>query len=77
VLVLVGDDYNDFALLGKVSPQQRRAQAQAQSERWGVQWIIIPNPLYGSFDSAVMGWNKDLSEAEQLRRRYELLDTGQ
>ena len=71
ILLLLGDDYNDFAFLGKASPAERVAKAKAHEDRWGSQWFLFPNPLYGSFENAIH--DPGLSDKEKLARKYELL----
>lgn len=73
ILLLVGDDYNDFASLGGDSPDQRVARAGEHRARWGVQWIVLPNPLYGSFERAFYGHESGLPDRERLKSKYESL----
>lgn len=57
VLLLVGDNNDDFAsdFEGK-TPSERRALTDHFAERWGSQWIVIPNPTYGSWEGAVVDY---------------------
>lgn len=53
ILLLLGDDYNDFVSLGdKYAPVKRKEIARKYKEYWGERWFILPNPLYGSFEKA-------------------------
>lgn len=47
ILLLIGDDYNDFARLGKTGAPERTHLAEQFKEYWGTRWIVISNPLYG------------------------------
>lgn len=73
ILMLVGDDYNDFAYLGKVSPKMRKEKAWEQRNYWGKKWFILPNPTYGSFDKAAVDYNYDLSEKEKISLKRDKL----
>ncbi|KPK59316.1 MAG: hypothetical protein AMJ59_11580 [Gammaproteobacteria bacterium SG8_31] len=55
VLQIVGDDLADFIHLPKnVDDKQRSALAAQQDDRWGQSWFMIPNPMYGSWEQALM-----------------------
>jgi 5'-nucleotidase (lipoprotein e(P4) family) len=54
ILMLVGDDLGDFLPGAKtMSLDERTAQAKAARERWGTRWVILPNPVYGSWLQAL------------------------
>jgi acid phosphatase len=55
IAMLVGDDLNDFVPRAKYAEQQH-------AKRWGLTWVPIPNPTYGS-------WGDSLT----LPQRYEAL----
>jgi acid phosphatase len=70
VLLLVGDDLNDFVTIPREN--ERNAQlairnwiVQANRRFWGERWFIIPNPMYGSWERAV-GMNVE-EKLEALR----------
>jgi 5'-nucleotidase (lipoprotein e(P4) family) len=73
ILLLVGDDLGDFLSGARVSPEERRRIAESYSSRWGERWILLPNPMYGSWESALYGNNSSLPRAEQLRLKRERL----
>lgn len=53
VLLLVGDDMNDFVSTAKLTPAERMALARTHAERWGKSWLLLPNPMYGSWERAI------------------------
>ncbi|WP_431053271.1 5'-nucleotidase, lipoprotein e(P4) family [Roseateles sp. L2-2] len=55
IAMLVGDDLNDFV------PRAKYDEA-SQAKRWGLSWVPIPNPTYGS-------WGDSLT----LPQRYDAL----
>ncbi len=55
VLLLLGDDVNDFTSAGGRSVAERSAVVDGAAESWGTRWFIVPNAIYGSWQSAVTG----------------------
>ncbi len=53
VLMLFGDDLNDFAPVKKISKEQRNTLIETNKDKWGNKWFILPNPIYGSWESAL------------------------
>jgi 5'-nucleotidase (lipoprotein e(P4) family) len=53
VLLLVGDDMNDFVSTAKLTPAERIALAKQHADRWGKSWILLPNAMYGSWERAL------------------------
>ena len=71
VLLLVGDDMNDFVSTATLTPPQRLALAKTHADRWGKSWILLPNPMYGSWERAIVpGLTKD--EEILLRKRRQV-----
>ena len=75
IVMLVGDDANDFVNVGKILPLDRFTKLEEYSERWGKSWIILPNPQYGSWERAAYGNNFSLTENQKLDKKIGLLDT--
>ncbi len=69
ILLLVGDDLGDFVSGARARPEERIALAEHHTERWQRQWILLPNPYYGSWERALVDNERDLSDAEILRRK--------
>jgi 5'-nucleotidase (lipoprotein e(P4) family) len=55
ILLLIGDDFNDFISLptGQAAVTERLAAVDAFSRYWGERWFLLPNPSYGSWERAV------------------------
>lgn len=51
IVMLVGDDLGDFlpGVKQDISVAQRQRLVQHYAPRWGQQWIMLPNPTYGSW----------------------------
>ncbi|HJT66788.1 MAG TPA: 5'-nucleotidase, lipoprotein e(P4) family [Pyrinomonadaceae bacterium] len=73
VVMLVGDNLNDFSdnFSGK-SIADRKAEVDRERAAFGSEYIVIPNPMYGDWESAVYG-NQPLSESDRRTRRRETL----
>ncbi len=78
ILLLIGDDFNDFVsgVRGKgVTLKDRTRLANHYKSYWGEKWIILPNPIYGSWEAALYEFEYGLPHAEKLKRAYEKLKT--
>ena len=52
ILLLIGDDFGDFVAGARGTIAARQALDEANASMWGVKWIALPNPLYGSWKTA-------------------------
>ena len=52
ILLLVGDDFGDFVQGARDTLAARKALSEAHAAMWGVKWIALPNPMYGSWKTA-------------------------
>ena len=71
VLMLVGDDLNDFVNARGLDLAARNRAVEEHAAWWGRRWILIPNPAYGSFERAVTG--TEGTPCEQLQRKVNAL----
>ena len=55
VLLLLGDDFNDFVSATGKSLSERRALFDHYADYFGTKWFMIPNPAYGSWERALVG----------------------
>jgi acid phosphatase len=55
VLLLIGDDLNDFVSIPDEAANLagRARLADAHRSYWGERWFMLPNPMYGSWERAV------------------------
>jgi acid phosphatase len=72
VLLLLGDDLNDFVPARKITPAEREALVAQHSGRWGKQWILLPNQSYGSWEGSLLPGSR--TRREQLEEKRRLLD---
>ncbi len=52
VLLVLGDDLNDF-VLADLSDAERDALMEQNAEKWGSRWLMFPNPMYGTWMDAL------------------------
>ena len=74
ILLLIGDNFGDFLDGYRTSPAGRLALMEKHRDKWGKQWIVLPNPMYGSWDRALYGHERGLSTSERQARKLGALD---
>lgn len=62
VLMLVGDDLNDFVHAKNKSAEERMELVDSNKTMWGNKWYILPNPIYGSWQQALYNFDNSLNE---------------
>lgn len=67
ILLMIGDNLGDFTDATGGTPADRDRVFADNAGRWGREWIAIPNPIYGSWESALAPG--DLPEEEKRRRK--------
>lgn len=75
VLLLVGDDLNDFVSAKNLTVDQRQQLYNRYQNNWGRSWFVLPNPNYGGWEQATYQ-NQNGATIEQKRalKRQTLLD---
>ena len=74
VLLNVGDNLGDFVDEYLGTGGERLAVLEQHRVRWGREWIMLPNPTYGSFESAPYKHDFKLSEAEKRKAKRDALE---
>jgi len=55
VLQVVGDDLGDFVRVPEGSDHEDRTEiARSHENQWGRKWFLLPNPIYGGWEEALM-----------------------
>ena len=67
VLLVLGDNFGDFVDGYKGSLAERKALLEKHQAMWGTKWIVLPNPSYGSWESAPYG--HDYKEPDQRGKK--------
>ncbi|EMI40349.1 5'-nucleotidase, lipoprotein e(P4) family [Rhodopirellula sp. SWK7] len=77
ILLLIGDDLNDFVSIGnKPTAQARREIAVEHAEMWGVKWMQLPNANYGGWERSIYDWNDSADDEVKLRQKYDALNNA-
>lgn len=76
VLLLLGDDFNDFVAASGKSREERADLVTQHRDRLGKTWFVLPNPVYGSWERATLGDTSKLDDCAQLELRRRLVHTG-
>jgi acid phosphatase len=74
VLLNLGDNFGDFVDEYRGSEAERLKVFEANRERWGREWIVLPNPTYGSFESAPFGHDFKKSQDERRDAKRKALE---
>jgi acid phosphatase len=69
ILLLAGDDLNDFLPGARSGLAERRQRVAPYESWWGRRWILLPNPGYGSWENALWDARPGVSgdEAHDLK----------
>jgi acid phosphatase len=70
VLLLLGDDLNDFVLARDQTLAERDAIVASHATWWGTRWFMLPNPMYGSWERAAGATG---TPCEQLQKKVDAL----
>jgi acid phosphatase len=91
VVLIMGDNLNDFIgyrkrqtdrgdKLPDASGQNQDAAVNMLDQyraRWGRSWIMLPNPVYGSWESRFYDFRHTVSDEEKIKIKMDRLDTWQ
>ena len=75
IVLLMGDDLNDFAAVFENSKtvDSRNELVEQNKAQFGTRFIVLPNPMYGNWETAIYGYGSKLSEAEKAEKRKSAL----
>jgi len=73
ILLLIGDNLEDFVDGSRAPPEARVALAARHRSRWGDSWILLPNPMYGHWEATHYDFRYELPRAQQLERKRSAL----
>lgn len=72
VLLVLGDDLNDFVNAAEKSVQERDEIITNTAANWGTKWFMLPNPMYGSWLDVLVGDVKN--GCEEVQKKFEKLE---
>ena len=74
IVLLMGDNLDDFSdVFEKRSVEARFAEVDKLQNIWGKKFIVLPNAMYGTWESAVYEYGR-LSEAQKTQKRADSLE---
>ena len=75
VLQIVGDDLRDFVHVPEDDDDAARIEiALSHRDRWGEGWYMLPNPIYGGWEQALMK-GEYAEHVTPLERKFKSLQT--
>jgi 5'-nucleotidase (lipoprotein e(P4) family) len=77
IVLLMGDNLNDFAEVFDKSKTvtDRLAAVEQNKSQFGTRFIVLPNPMYGDWESSIYDYNFKLTEVEKAAKRKNQLKT--
>lgn len=72
IVLMAGDDLGDFHSGNRTDVAKREANTKPYLAYWGERWIVLPNPVYGSWADSYHGF-QSLPEKEALDRLLKAL----
>jgi 5'-nucleotidase (lipoprotein e(P4) family) len=74
IVMLIGDNLADFDDAFDMAPMAKRSEAVARfAKEWGSKWVVLPNPMYGDWESAMYEFNFSLKHEEKSALRHKNL----
>lgn len=74
IIMFVGDNLNDFPEgFDKKSNEERKALVGDVEDKFGTDYIIIPNPTYGDWEGATFNYDYSKTDAQKIQDRNEAL----
>jgi 5'-nucleotidase (lipoprotein e(P4) family) len=66
IILLLGDNLADFSsLFDKKTMEERSQNTNILSEEFGKKFIVLPNPVYGDWESSLYKYNYNLSPQQK------------
>lgn len=76
IAMYFGDNLNDFSeMFEEKSTGERNQLVDENRTAWGTKFIIIPNPNYGSWQSAIFDYQRGLKPRQEKKIRMEHTDS--
>jgi 5'-nucleotidase (lipoprotein e(P4) family) len=75
IVLLVGDNLDDLSnVFERKSVADRFAEVDKTREMWGKKFIVIPNAMYGGWESAIYEYGR-LTEAQKTEKRLNAMES--
>ncbi len=80
VVQIIGDSLGDFiATSPDMTPAQRRDKSASYIDFWGEKWFMLANPIYGDWESAIVGSSGGGAGGinDETRAKYQFIRGGE
>lgn len=74
IALLIGDNLGDFVDNVDVSREERLKLYQDNAAHWGRDWIMLPNPSYGSWEGAAFGFDWGAPAEVKRQKKFDIMD---
>ena len=76
IVMIIGDNLGDFvgAEENNLSVTERNDIFRKYDSHWGNFWFMLPNPVYGDWEGALIDFNYNLSQQDELSKKLQSLD---
>lgn len=75
IVMLIGDSLNDLSVAFERKPTAERfAEVEKAKQMWGTKFIVIPNIIYGAWESAIYEGQR-LNDTQKKEKRANSLET--
>jgi 5'-nucleotidase (lipoprotein e(P4) family) len=77
IVMYVGDNLGDFSGAWDKQSTARRAElTDSMNTRFGTEYIVLPNPVYGTWEGALYNFDRTLTDAQRDSIRMRMLKVG-
>ena len=74
IVILMGDNLDDLSnVFERKSVADRFAEVDRVKNDWGKRWIVLPNAMYGTWESAIYEYGR-LTDAQKTEKRAAALE---
>ncbi len=74
IVLLMGDNLDDFSdIFEQKSIADRFAETDKIKDDWGTRWIVLPNAMYGTWESAIYEYQR-LNDKQKAEKRAAALE---
>ncbi|BBE32019.1 5'-nucleotidase [Tepiditoga spiralis] len=70
VVLLMGDNLNDFTSMYRhKSLEERNSIVDQDKDKFGIKFVVLPNPIYGDWEGAIYNGNWGMNPSEKNKAR--------
>ncbi len=78
VVQMIGDSLDDFMNnTGNMTPTERRDASSHYLAYWGEKWFMLPNPVYGGWENAILNQSKTPYTTDTTNAKYRFIRGGE